>query len=56
MIPQTKDKSHYLIAFVGTQPDKLAEATQSMLRILNDMPIAEKQFQVAKNLLYANNT
>ena len=49
-LPSKPDKSNYTYAFVGTQADKLKEATDEMLNLMNDMPKAEKQFDLANIL------
>lgn len=46
--PSEPDKSHYIYAYLGTQPDKLSIATEAFLELLNDMPKAEKQFELSK--------
>lgn len=46
--PSDKDKSHYLNAYIGTQADKLSDATEAMFALMNDMPEAEMQFNAAK--------
>lgn len=46
--PYDLEESHYLTAFVGTQPDKIKIATDAMLDLMNNMPSAEKQFVEAK--------
>jgi zinc protease len=46
--PSKKENPHYLRAFVGTQADKLEESLFEMINILNNMPEAEKQFELAK--------
>ncbi|MBN3035992.1 MAG: insulinase family protein [Bacteroidales bacterium] len=46
--PSRKEDSHYVYGFVGTQADKLKIATDAMLGLMNDMPRAEKQFELAK--------
>lgn len=46
--PRYKDLSHFSYAFVGTQADKLKTATDAMLELMNNMPHAEKQFNLAK--------
>lgn len=46
--PAKMDRSHYVTAFVGTQSDKLKDATGAMLGLMNDMPGAQKQFDLAK--------
>lgn len=46
--PQMKDDSWFLYAFLGTQADKLKTATDAMTSLLNEMPRAERQFDLAK--------
>src|SRR5690606_33254631 len=46
--PNKQYKPHYLNAFVGSQPDKLKDAVTEMTALLNKMPQAEKQFELAK--------
>ncbi len=41
-------RSNFTYAFVGTQADKLMEATNTMLGLMNEMPRAEIQFNMAK--------
>ena len=43
-----KDDSNYVYAYVGTQANKLPQAVEAMLELMNDMPRAEKQFNAAK--------
>ena len=50
-IPSRKDNYHYVYGFVGTQADKLKTATDAMLDLMNDMPKAEKQFNLAKETI-----
>jgi predicted Zn-dependent peptidase len=40
--------SNYVEAFVGTQADKLENATMTLLGLLNEMPHAQKQFDLAR--------
>ncbi len=47
--PKTKDKSHYIMAYIGTQVDKLPEAMKGMNDLLTDMPKAELSFNASKN-------
>lgn len=47
-IPSRADEANYLYAFVGTQPDKMATAIGAMMGLMNDMPRAERQFELAK--------
>ena len=43
-----KDDANYTIAYIGTQANKLPEAVNAMLELMNNMPEAEKQFEDAK--------
>ena len=47
-VPNFKDLPHYFSYFLGTQPDKLAEALSAMHRIIEDMPIAHAQIEHAR--------
>lgn len=42
------DDLNYTQAYVGTQANKLPEAVDAMLDLMNNMPRAEKQFEAAK--------
>ena len=46
--PARPDRSNYIISFIGTQYDKLPEATSGMYDLLNNMPESEKHFNNAK--------
>jgi len=46
--PTKLDHSHYVIAYLGTQVDKLKEATTAILDLMNDMPEVQGQFKDAK--------
>jgi len=46
--PSKKDESHYTIAYVGTQADKLKDALGAMMVLMNDMPEVVNQFKGAK--------
>ena len=48
-IPNFKDRSFFNTAYIGTQVDKLPEATAGMLELLRDMPLNEKGFANAKD-------
>jgi predicted Zn-dependent peptidase len=50
-IPGKTDRHNYSFAYVGTQPDKLRIATDAMLGILNNMPKAQKNFDLAKQAI-----
>ncbi len=43
-----KDEPNYVMAYVGTQANKLGQAVEAMMELMNDMPEAEKQFKAAK--------
>ncbi|CAL2081287.1 Insulinase family protein [Tenacibaculum sp. 190524A02b] len=43
-----KDDPNYIYAYVGTQANKLSQAVDAMMDLMNDMPEAEKQFNAAK--------
>ena len=47
-IPNKKEDAHYVRAFIGTQADKLNDAVDAMLKLMNDMPEANAQFEGAK--------
>lgn len=44
-----KQDSDRMIAYIGTQANKLPEAVDAMLELLNDMPENEQQFNEAKD-------
>jgi predicted Zn-dependent peptidase len=46
--PHRQDKSHYLQAYVGTQPDKISDAIPALLQIIEDMPLVESQIENAR--------
>ncbi len=46
--PGREDEAHYVRAFVGTQADKLNDAVEALLALMNDMPMAGDQFNGAK--------
>lgn len=47
-LPRDQDESHYVIAYIGAQVDKLPEATDAMLDLMNDIPRADIQFESAR--------
>jgi predicted Zn-dependent peptidase len=49
--PKEKDKSNYIIAYIGTQADKLPEAMKGMNDLLNNIPETEMIFESSKNSL-----
>ncbi|MBE38121.1 MAG: peptidase M16 [Flavobacteriales bacterium] len=46
--PSKLNQSHYITAYLGTQVDKLQEATISLLDLMNNMPEVAGQFEDAK--------
>jgi predicted Zn-dependent peptidase len=47
-VPGKADRNNIVYGFVGTQADKLKIATDAMLGLMNEMPMAVKQFELAK--------
>ncbi|WP_156772375.1 M16 family metallopeptidase [Urechidicola croceus] len=43
-----KDKDDIVYAYIGTQANKIPQAVQAMLDLMNNMPLAEQQFEAAK--------
>ncbi len=46
--PNKKEDPSYLVAYMGTQVNKLPEAIDAMMDLLNNMPDAQQQFDAAK--------
>ncbi|MFZ4544021.1 MAG: insulinase family protein [Saprospiraceae bacterium] len=46
--PSKNDRSHFLQAYVGTQPDKIHDALPAIQSILDTMPISEHQIEQTK--------
>ncbi len=46
--PSDSAKPHYVLAYIGTQADKLKEAMAGMNELLQNMPESEKSFELAK--------
>ena len=46
--PSKKEDSHFVTAYVGTQADKMKDAMDAMLQLMNNMPEAGRQFDAAK--------
>jgi len=46
--PSELDESHYVRAYLGTQVDKLGEATDAILELMNNMPEVDAQFEDAR--------
>lgn len=47
-MPTTKERSHYALAYIGTQADKLPEAMKGMFELMNNLPESENMFNNAK--------
>lgn len=47
--PRLKSESHYVIAYIGTQADKLPQAVDAMSALMNEMPVVENQFSASKD-------
>lgn len=43
-----KNDSNYVMAYIGTQANKMPQAVDAMMTLMNDMPEAEDQFNAAK--------
>lgn len=46
--PRDQSRAHYIRSFVGTQTDKLEDALDAMLGLMNEMPESEKQYNDSK--------
>ncbi len=47
--PTRADESHYVRAYIGAQVDKLPDASEAMLDLMNDLPKADIQFESARD-------
>lgn len=47
--PDKKDKDYAMIAYVGSQADKMNDAVAGMNELLNDLPRADKSFEASKD-------
>ena len=47
--PSKKEDAHYVQAYLGTQTDKLQDAVDALLELMNNMPETEGQFQDSRN-------
>ncbi|AUC76625.1 M16 family metallopeptidase [Olleya sp. Bg11-27] len=43
-----KDDANYVMAYIGTQANKMPQAIDAMMELMNDMPESEAQFNAAK--------
>ncbi len=50
-LPGKKEDPMYVIAYIGTQADKINEAVPAMTELLTQMPVAEMTFNAAKESL-----
>ena len=48
-MPNDADDSHYVRAYIGAQVDKLPEAADAMLELMNEIPEASIQFETARD-------
>ena len=48
------DRSNYVLAYIGTQADKLPEAMAGMTELLNNVPEAQLTFSNSKNSIIKN--
>jgi predicted Zn-dependent peptidase len=46
--PARKEDPFYVLAYVGCQADKMPDALKGMNELLNDLPVSEKGFELAK--------
>ena len=49
--PRTADKSHYVMAYIGTQSDKLKEAMIGMNELLTKLPAADANMENAQDAI-----
>ncbi len=49
-----KDDANYVMAYIGTQANKMPQAVDAMMDLMNDMPEAEEQFNAAKEATLKN--
>ncbi len=47
--PNFADRPHFIKSYIGTQPDKLKEAVEVFLYLMNNMPRAAEQFNASKD-------
>jgi len=47
-VPRKKDEAHYVQAYIGTQVNKLPQAVDAMIQLMNNMPNAEIQFNESR--------
>lgn len=49
--PDRKDRAHYLRAYAGTQPDKVADALPALRNIIEEMPVVPEGIEQARQSL-----
>lgn len=49
--PRKKSNSEYLLAYIGTQSDKLPEAMKHFIHLLNNMPKSDNSFEMAQKAI-----
>lgn len=49
--PDRQNRAHYLRAYVGTQPDKVADALPALMHIIEEMPVVEEAIEQARQSL-----
>ena len=52
--PSTKDEKYSMVAYVGTQADKIHESIAGMNELLNVFPVSEKNLETAKASMKKN--
>jgi predicted Zn-dependent peptidase len=52
--PTKPDRSYYITTMIATQTDKLVDANNAFVKILNNMPKSEKSFELAKEGILSN--
>jgi predicted Zn-dependent peptidase len=52
--PNTKDEKYRMIAYIGTQADKIHESIAGMDELLNEFPSSEKNLETAKESMKKN--
>jgi len=46
--PARKEDPFYILAYIGCQADKMPDALKGMNELLNDLPVSDKGFELAK--------
>jgi len=47
-VPAKKEDPYYILAYIGCQADKMNEAVKGMNELLNELPVSEEAFDLAK--------